>query len=256
MNLVDKIQKDWLEKLEPMLRVGYYIDPTDFLMKKQYKGVGIEAPWIYHVKNDSPFKCVKWHTFLFNCYGEIPLECFDCYKVVVRPSTVEDLFKLREVQKKLPTTIPCKSGIELRPIVGAKYGGYFYNRGLPEGLDKLDFVRQLCIDNNIKVTDGINHDCDVLRGIYLKRACTEYETKFGDSDKWVHNPVEREISAYLDRKVHPSCFESVDTGPDEEQCVEHSWVNFAHDKGDLTYMNLTDNEPLYEPAVKYERGAK
>jgi len=244
MNLLDVIQKDFFEKITPLLKSGYVIDPSDLLIKKLASTVGWDGPWIFHIydQENKETSCIKWHSIQFQHFGHIPLECFDCYKVVVRPKTVVDLIKLKDAQAELPKDISCKCGIELRHYTNALYGGYFYCRGIEQGLDRLDFVRSLVEEKGI--------DC---HEVFLKRGCTEYEIKYGRSDQWEHDPIEREASAWIDKKFDKSCFKNPLHGPDEEQTILHSWINFAFDKGDNSYLELTGGEPLYDPPIRYER---
>jgi len=240
MNVKETIQKNYFGKVRPLLDGGFEIIKGKFTRKAVVPDS--DSPWIFHLNlNDKTLNCLKWHDTVFKFFGAIPKECFDCYKVVVRPKTVVDLIKLKDIQKNLPEDVQCKCGIEVREYVEAPYGGYFYCRGLEAGLNRLDEVRAM-------LTDKIDGET------YLKRACTEYEVKFGHSNKWVYDPAEAEYSEWIDANFDKQCFFQDVLVPDYiEQSIVSRWIDFAAFIGDQSYLELTDGEPLYEPAIRYER---
>lgn len=104
-----------------------------------------DGPWS-HVKPSYQYKCTLWHNIVFNLVSRkfnngmpfVHSQCQMCFKVVVRPRTLEGLFALEKMQKEMDYHAKC--GIEPRPTVHGFYGGYFYNVGLKEGLDKFKIV--------------------------------------------------------------------------------------------------------------------
>lgn len=200
----------------------------------------VEGPWIY-VNNNPKQQCNKWRSIQFKCFKMIPKECMDCYKVVVRPRTVVELFKLLDLQQDLPKDIHCKCGIEIRPYVAALYGGYFYTFSKKAGRARYKEVRKL-------VDEQISPDVKV----FLKRACTEYEMKYGDSSKWELNPREREISAWIDKNFDEKLLSGAAEQWGELKIdTAERWIEYAATNADKTYLELTDGEPMYDPPVIY-----
>ena len=56
-----------------------------------------ETPW-FHVKMDGFRECYFGLHICFNEMNIISRNCFNCWKVVVRPRTVEELFKLLDLE--------------------------------------------------------------------------------------------------------------------------------------------------------------
>ncbi len=133
-----------------------------------------DVPWVY-VRSHESRECGFWHQIVFDVYKYFPVGCLNCWKVVVRPRTVKELFQLHEYQSNVYPG-HCKCGIETRPYVHGNYGGYFYNDSLNKGLESYRRVRA---DINRYISPDIS--------VILKRACTEYEVTFGDSSKWEEN---------------------------------------------------------------------
>jgi len=191
-------------------------------------------------------KCGLWHQVMFDVVFRhlgknwVPSKCQQCFKVVVRPKTLRQLFALLELQKRLNR--PCKCGIERRETVHGLYGGYFYNWGLHEGRKCYDIVRQ-AVDEDKE----LGPDVPVL----LKRACTEYELKCGDSDKWTVEPEQLEVEAQLERWL-------VDDDYEHRQAeklvhnVHRKWIEWAFANGDKTFADFTDGEPLYPEYITYQ----
>ncbi|NIS52984.1 MAG: hypothetical protein GWN94_18065, partial [Phycisphaerae bacterium] len=69
----------------------------------------------------------------------------------------------------------CKCGWEDRDWVHGNYGGYFYCNSKEVGLQRLETVRN-AVRKNVDYGDKID--------IFLKRYCTEFELKWGDSAKY------------------------------------------------------------------------
>ena len=209
------------------------------------------TPW-HHVRLGERANCHFWNTIMFqNIFKRLPYSllqnrkfipsgCVDCFKVVVRPKTLKQLFALVELQKQL--NIDCKCGIEQREHVFGLYGGYFYGRGLKEGLENYKTVRKAVDEDPI-----LGSDTKVI----LKRGCTEMEHEVGPSDKWEIYPEQIEVERLLyvkfntDRIIYNQPSHSVDY-------VHGKWIRFAYQWGDETVFEYIDpNLPLYRPYVTY-----
>lgn len=153
----------------------YTVDrATGLVVDSQFSYVDHDLPWIM-VNNDGTREC-DFYKDVDKLYNIIPPPCMCCWKVVVQPRTLKQLFQLLEIEIEMSKSDPycfCKCGIELRPDVERNYGGYFYCNDLNQGLMRLEQVRE-------NVHKIIAPDVPVI----LKRACTELERKYGPSNKW------------------------------------------------------------------------
>jgi hypothetical protein len=176
----------------------------------------------------------------------VPRRCQSCWKIVIRPRSLKELFALEEILERLQW--PSKCGIERRsytPCSKYRYGGYIYNRSNEEGLQRLEAIR------------GIIDGDPVLNGVeaYLKRGCTEMEATMGDSSKWQITPQQEYVEDMLDWLT----VVDIPTSKSASHMIDHvhiTWIEWACEIGDETYLEYTGGKPLYRPCVRYERGVE
>lgn len=241
-------------KLNPHL-AGYRIDlETQKLTRTNPPGINWNIPWHY-VLNDPEraAKCSKW-IMIFKSLNFKPSFCRDsCWKVVVSPRTLRELYGLRDLQLAMIKDNPkcwCKCGIEMRPINGGRlYGGYFYTNSKEAGLERWREVRDL-------VSDSISPDVPVT----LKRHCTEMELKFGDPEKYVP-PLDADEQEEM-------YFNMMDTELDEHAQpgwallqVEQNWISFGWKYGSpedrkQIEEDHNDGKPLYPNCRTYHPGGE
>lgn len=228
------VDADILGPMIPLLRSGAYKFANDGRIEADFR-MTAETPWL-HVRQDCRRNCGIWHQIWFEKYNIIPSYCQNCWKVVVRPRTLKELFQLYELQIKMNR--PSKCGIEVRLTVDALYGGYFYNDTQELGLECLKDVKEA-------VHATIHPDIKV----FLKRACTEFEHKFGDSTKWAVSEEQKALESRLEGLIiDPS--KSHDQGAEIKRHVIAGWVKFANAAGDQTAQEFLTH-PLYPPYVTY-----
>ena len=202
------------------------------------------TPW--HYVNPSAEDCLLHMNIIFGVMSHVaknqfvPIHCLGCWKVVVRPKTLKQLFALENLQKEL--NLPSKCGIEVRNYVPALYGGYFYNRSLEEGRACYKKVREAVTEN-----ENLGEDIQV----YLKRACTEMERKFGETDKWEEATEEQ-------KEIEKIIFSLIAYDPIGQKQPSHfmahlhkSWIEWAFTHGDETYKEYTNGLPIEPAAVTY-----
>jgi len=176
----------------------------------------------------------------------VPRRCHACWKIVIKPRTLTELFKVEEMLEHF--NWPSKCGIERRsytppPEKGGRYGGYIYNMSNEEGLERLDLVREYLKEHDMEGVEA-----------YLKRACTEFEMSMGPSHNWKITDKQHEIENILDWMV-------ISDTPVAKQAqhivdkVHMEWIEWACGNGDTTYLEYTGGKPIYAPAVRYERKA-
>lgn len=209
--------------------------------------VEFDSPWIF-AKSDYLQNCFLWKDILFHEIVEknlprerwfAPLGCMECYKVVVRPKTLKQLFALERLQKRLD--LPSKCGIEIRPEVFGNFGGYFYNRGLEQGLNCYKKVRA-----EVNKVSILGKDIKVI----LKRACTEIEYGIGPSDRWIPSKEQIDFEVNLtNRFVNdiPVLSQSDHVKDD----IRQRWIEYAWSIGDETVLEYNDGKPLYPEYVTY-----
>lgn len=259
---------DILDKGNKLLNEGFLIRPSDNKIAPSIRTKAANVPWVY-VRPDTSKNCSYWHHVVFETFDLFPVGCLNCWKVVVRPRNIKELFMLHEYQDNIYKG-HCKCGIEVREYVHGNYGGYFYNNSLREGLACYKKVRA-------DISHYISPDIPVI----LKRACTEYELKYGDSSKWEEvltsgkmiNKDNGDIITIpnLDETLLKLEFISmnIDLGEEEvndaaEGCVMHqpgfvkvsvmiSWIKHAYAIGDPVALEFNEGgKPLYTPSVQYQ----
>jgi hypothetical protein len=123
------------------------------------------------------------------------------------------------------------------------YGGYFYNRGLEEGLERYKEVRAAVND-----TDNLGTDTVVM----LKRGCTEMEHATKPSNEWTITDKQLHIESLVLRKFVIDPQSRMQT--ESIQLHAHKqWIEWAYQMGDMTYLEYTDGKPLpqYPEYVTY-----
>jgi hypothetical protein len=195
--------------------------------------------WFRSSKKTMGKHCSYLWGICFQEFGFVHSQCQNCYKVVANIKTLEDLMKTKDVQKEMD--VASKAGIDDRAYTKGQYGAYWYAEGFEGGLQKLEEVREAMKDI----------DAD----IFLKRGCTEYENRFGDSAYWEKLPMELAAEKRID-----SLFDLGDFYHEQPDWVgDHvltKWIEFAHSRGDMTYLKYTDGMPLFPAYRTYEPGDK
>lgn len=204
-----------------------------------HAGIETVIPWI-QVRSDKEMNCALWHHIWFIYFEFIPSYCLNCWKVVVRPRTLKELFALYELQEDVAMGRACKCGIEIRDTVPAPYGGYFYNNSLEEGQECYRQVRW-----------AVDHSLSPETSVILKRGCTEFELKHPQSNTWpAADSKQLEFEATLNGLfAMPPPFKG-----QPQYLINHiitKWIEHAYKYGDETYKLYTGGRPLYPPVVTY-----
>ena len=239
MKITDKyknlIEADLLEPILPLLSKGVYKFDSGGRLEGDFR-LPSETPWI-HVRQDASKNCGAWHQVWFNYYNFIPSGCQKCWKIVIRPKTLTELFVLYEILTEL--NLHSKCGIEKRYSVGALYGGYVYNDSKEEGLE-----------NKVMLEKVIHKKIGKHVDIFLKRACTEFEHKFGDSTKWTVTEDQKVLESRLEL-LFVDRGKAIHQSDEIKHHVMANWIKFAFAQGDPTAKEFSD-KPLYPPYVTYE----
>ena len=234
------VSDDLITKIHgPLKQAGYFLS-YEGVYRRLAVSVGIDTPW-HHVKHLRDKKCGLDHNVKFSVFGYVPPRCLECWKVVVSPRTLKELFLLLEVQESLNR--PSKCGIEIRNYTPRLYGGYFYNNSLEEGRFRYEEVRK-AVDEHISP--------DV--GVILKRACTEYEMTLGASPGWTMTRKQHDIDRRLEGMV--DTYSPATTGQTAECLAQvHShWIEWAWKHQDPTVSEYLGGGDLYPGCVTYHEG--
>lgn len=196
--------------------------------------VDLDDPWV-RLRRCPVRRCRRHFEVLFCRFGVVPRFCFDCYKVVVRPRTLVELFRLLETLRRLPAEVPAKCGVELRRYVAAPYGGYAYALGEAEAAERLRLVRAL-------VDEGVSPDVPVA----LRRGCSEFEQAHPPPAAWTYRPewglVERWADAhFVWPPPEPPQPEMLRAG------IMRSWIRRALALGDETAPAFAGGGPAAGP---------
>lgn len=229
----DLIENNWAGVFIDEMKAGSCQLLSDGTYKTK-KIESVQGPWVFTNMPESGTAgeiCHRIHQYMFPKLGIIPILCHDCFKVVVKPKTVVQLFDLQKLQKKL--NLPSKCGIELRGFVPSLYGGYFYNKGIEKGRECYKLIRK-------RVSERISPDIEVI----LKRGCTEFEMSHGPSDKWGIDINQKKLEDDFNKRyVEENDTTQIQTD-DAINNIKISWILYAAQKHDMTYRELTGGEAL------------
>lgn len=245
----DLMKKDVVSWVEPLLSSGIIkCRASDSKFELQNMAAPHKPPWHY-IRTVVGARCPYFHKLFEDISPRtpagkfVPRRCQECWKIVIRPRTLKELFALEELMLA-KVDWPCKCGIERRsytPLSKHRYGGYVYNTSVKEGLERLKKIRAMLEEH------------DELNGVesYLKRGCTEMELGCPDSTKWEVTEAQNDVEDILDWYF---LFDVPNSGmaPHIINRLHMTWIEWAAENGDETYLEYTGGEPLYDPAVRYE----
>jgi hypothetical protein len=197
--------------------------------------------WVY-VNYARNTKCALWHNAIYDSFGFIPTPCHECFKVVVKPRTVKELFGLYELSKSFPVQSKC--GVDRREFSFGSYSQFFYVANLEEGRRCYREVREA-------VSDTLSPDVPVV----LKCGCTRYELEMGPSDQWQITPEQVAFETFLKENVTPDIMtqEMEPYAQPEEMvaAIQKAWLYWAYHIGDNTYLEFNDGQPLFPKGATY-----
>jgi len=235
-------KKDLVGKLLPLFTQGkLFIDPEDNKIKRPNQVMLINNPWIF-IKTAEWTNCALWHQVYFNQLKIIHSACFECFKVVVRPETVKELFAVYDVMQNLDLHSKC--GIELRDTIGKLYGAYFYCHGLEKGKQTYRTVKKA-------MDEKIRPDMDII----LKRGCSEFEQLHGDSSKYEQKGYDKEIEELLEANSDIPVL--LFTQPEiVKTYIKRMWLAWAWKNNDKTCLEFNDGKAFIAQPVTYHEDVK
>ena len=181
-----------------------------------------DPPWRYFGR-DKRMNCALWKNIFYKYFGLIHSMCHQCYKIVIVPSSLNELLVVEKIMSKICREyFHCKCGIERRQIVDRKYGAYFYCRGKREADKRINKIRSL-------VPPNIN--------VFTKTGCTEFELEHGPFDKWEITQEQIDLEGEINSKVEVIPKNPPQTSKDINR-VHTLWKEFALKHDTVIVPNL------------------
>ena len=192
--------------------------------------------------NQPPGACSR-HMALFKHFNIIPKYCFNCYKVIIEPRTVIELFKIMVIFEKVvfPNDNTRKCLVEGRPQITGTYKGMVYCRSIEEGEEMIQLLQPILSDevsNNIPIA--------------LKRGCSEYALSYPAyaQIKQGATPMEykSEWQEYEDRADKSAVVNKIPNAKDthnspayvlDDYKVMLTWLKYAATIGDNSYLKIS-----------------
>ena len=218
--------------------------------------------------NKFPVGCQR-HLEIYNQFDVIPEYCFDCYKVIIKPRNILELFKLLMIfdSEKYGLAIDNqrKCMVEEREDCSGTYKGFIFCKGIKDGNYVLDLAQKA-------VYEHISPQVSVA----LKRGCSEYaktypkfpRTKPGKKPDQVvmhYKNSWKTHEEYFDKKYTLNEFEippdinddtsyagidgSTTYSGKEVFCMQY-WLRYAATIGDKSYLEITGMEVPPIPNLK------
>jgi len=184
----------------------------------------------------------KRHLSVFDRFNIVPKYCFECYKVLIEPRNVVELFKLMMVFAKLelPNDNTRKCMVENRKQVAGAYKGLVYCRSLGEGNKICGVLKDIVsteISGNIPVS--------------LKRGCSEYASSYpeyarinqdqsamGYREEWLEYERLADREFPVDTVSRASHKQEPQTYSTEDAQAMLGWLKYAATIGDDSYLKI------------------
>lgn len=195
------------------------------------------------------------HMFVFKKFNIIPKYCFNCYKVVINPRNVVELFKLMSVFEKidLPNDNTRKCTIETRANIPGTYKGFIYCIGIEEGNDVLERAHRV-----------VSEEISAKIPVTLKRGCSEYALAYPGYEKVDQGAgameFKNEWQKYEDLAEEKIMFDNTQPAVGktfnrpgitaQDAHVMHAWLTYAASIGDLSYMKISGCSLPPNPNIK------
>jgi len=237
---------DTITLLQPLLDSGaYVINPEDGKIwnKDELNNTrSLDAnEWIYTNNPPSDYACTWWRD-IAKVLRYVPSPCLSCWKVVVRPRNLSELYKAYMMQLKMVEENPecyCKCGMESRPFVFGSYGAYFYTKSLEAGRKRYNEVRRM-------VDAYVSSDVNVI----LKRYCSEFELDFGSTLTY----KQPELAPIWEEMIRRDCQINWIHYVQPEMIIKKTmreWIKFAWDRGDVSVFQFTGMQHIVPPCFTY-----
>lgn len=192
-----------------------------------------------------PGGCTR-HMKVFTQFGVIPEYCFGCYKVLVEPRTVAELFRLFMIFERplFPKDNSRKCMVERRDYCAGAYKGFVYCRGLDEAIEVRDLLQGVVAEH---ISSAIP--------VSLKRGCSEFSQAHPEYGRIQSGALMEYPKAW---KVHEDSVDSTSVWPERPKAESDHirsgeegayplgeifamqyWLRYAATIGDLSYLKIS-----------------
>jgi hypothetical protein len=191
------------------------------------------SPW-YHIRRSTNRQCGLWHDIYFEQFGFVHSGCLKCWKTVIVPEMpisaqrVTDLFRLKGLLNELG--MPSKCGTDVRMYTPHKYVGFIYGDSLEEGREYHNIISKQ-LSNHFPKGHAI-----------LKLGCTEFEHRFGPTDKWNELiPQWKFLENYLDYLIEPQSEQyNISLLEHTDADTFRFWIEYAYGTGDPSWKQALE----------------
>ena len=207
-------------------------------------------------RNEINLNCDR-HFDVFNNFNVIPKYCFACFKVLIEPNSVMELFKLYIVfdNLNLKNNNTRKCMLELRPNISGAYKGYIYCSSLNEAYEVQNQVDAI-LKKKIKASIVIS----------VKRGCSEFGVAYPEykkinknkntlmkyNEEWKEKEnltdIYRNEKNILTKKTLQKSLKGVTVS---DVLIMRNWLGYAKKIGDLSYKNII-NDMAMHPLIEKE----
>lgn len=235
-NPCDHDEEEITNKLSRLVETGqFYVQKGDGKLVRRDNGLAFAPPWI-HFRTGTARHCAIWNQVYCQLFKLIPKECrHGCWKTVIKPRTVVELFELCNLMDYLD--LPSKCGIDRRDYTPGPYAAFIYGDSMAEGREYYNIIKK-------HVAEHISPDVPIL----LKRACTEMEQML-PSDQW--DPMS-DADKYLQKKLDDVfVFDSHYQTQAEwnRNMIKRMWLRHAMSIGDETWRDIAGEVEGFHPHV-------
>lgn len=209
--------------------------------------MGHASPWVFNdVLEHGERKCFKWIQFYWPFYRILPKECLGCWKVVVQPRNLDELFKIMQLQNEL--SIPAKCGAEVRSHVRSTGWQAFWYGPFGEGLEGAKKMYKTLAP---KIRDILPITTEVI----LKRGCTEMERGRGPSNLWERTERDKLLQELLDHVLEMDENWYPQPGWIKTDIIAR-WIERAWISGDSTVWKFAQKDSFPPGPVTYHNQEK
>jgi hypothetical protein len=215
-------------------------------------------PYWSHIAGSTDCRnCALWNDIFFKRLGVIHSFCrYHCWKVVTKPRTVKELIQMHNLMYVIPfeynfiNPLPGKAGLDVRPYTNSPFATFNYCTSLVEGLR----VKEILLHMITKYMPNDKIDGKHLQDtVFLKRSCTEMESKIPTTDVWWDTPQSRdewEIEHRLEEIF--MCEPDMHFQPAWlKDKVLQNWLNHANSIGDKSIADFIGADIFTVNSRKY-----
>ncbi len=209
--------------------------------KKRYSQFyrGISA----HNWENQPAGACKRHMSAFDRFNIIPKYCFDCYKIVFKPRTVADLFKLMVVFERLelPKDNTRKCMVDTRKRVSGAYKALIYCRSIEESKEIIKAVEKVILEEiPEKIPVTLKRGCSAYALAYPEYAQTGQDTTAMEyREEWQKYEELNNKSFVVNTQHSVTNTHNQPAYTLQDARVMLVWLRFAATAGDLSYLRIS-----------------